>query len=96
MPFLVSDIKSLQDELQEYLVDIQILSNNKNNNDDPIFDFEQDLYEQALETGGEFIKEIPSVKAKPITSCVIINNNHKKIHHCNETSTKSVRELLGV
>ncbi|CAG8453283.1 12555_t:CDS:2 [Dentiscutata heterogama] len=117
------DINSPQDESQEHFVDIQISSNDENNDDDPMFDFEQDLYEQALvltelendpwkefnaedisvlqeinyeETGGEFIKEIPSVKAKPITSCVIIDNDHKEIRRCNETSTKSVRELIGV
>ncbi|CAG8502610.1 6536_t:CDS:2 [Dentiscutata heterogama] len=88
-------INSSQDESQEYLVDILISSNDENNNNDSIFDFEQVLYEQALvltelendlwkefnakdisvlqkinyeKTGGKFIKEIPSVKAKLITS----------------------------
>ncbi|CAG8540457.1 4445_t:CDS:1, partial [Racocetra persica] len=35
-------------ELQEHLVDVQISSDDEDNDDDPVFDFEQDLYKQAL------------------------------------------------
>ncbi|CAG8796038.1 6087_t:CDS:1, partial [Dentiscutata erythropus] len=36
------------DESQEHFIDIQISSDDENNDNDPVLDFEQDLYEQAL------------------------------------------------
>ncbi|CAG8646769.1 5531_t:CDS:1, partial [Dentiscutata heterogama] len=36
------------DELYEFSIDIQTLDNEDNYNDDPLFNFEQNLYEQAL------------------------------------------------
>ncbi|CAG8684283.1 911_t:CDS:2, partial [Dentiscutata heterogama] len=38
-----------QDELQEFLTDVQTLENEDNYNDDPLFNFKQNLYERALD-----------------------------------------------
>ncbi|CAG8472933.1 2346_t:CDS:2 [Dentiscutata heterogama] len=99
-----------------------VLSDNENNCK-PAFNFEQNLYKQALdlaeyeddpwkelnmeniiileeasyeETGSEYTKEIPEIKAKPITLCIIINNNHRDIGHYNRTSKKRLQELIGI
>ncbi|KAF0443371.1 hypothetical protein F8M41_003576 [Gigaspora margarita] len=48
------------------------------------------------ETGNEYTEEIPAIKSKQITPCVIIDNNHREIRCCNRESVKGLQELIGV
>ncbi|CAG8737669.1 5884_t:CDS:1, partial [Dentiscutata heterogama] len=48
------------------------------------------------EASSKYTKEIPKIKAKPITPCIIIDNKYEKICCCNETSNKRLQELIGV
>ncbi|CAG8482611.1 20163_t:CDS:2 [Racocetra fulgida] len=110
MEFLLSNYN--KDELQENLIDIKdMISSDNENYDDPVFDLEQNLYEYALFNvedipilqeksgkgiGNEYIEEISTIKAKPTTPCVIINNDHREIRRCNRESDKRLRELINV
>jgi hypothetical protein len=36
------------------------------------------------------------IESKPMTECVIIDNEHGEIRRCNQSSAKKLQELLGV
>ncbi|CAG8558395.1 12906_t:CDS:2, partial [Cetraspora pellucida] len=88
-----------QDELQEFLTDVQTLDNEDNYDDNPLFNFEQNFYEEIEEIeeiGSEYSEEIPATTQKPTTLCVIIDNDYGEIRRCNRISNKRLQELVGV
>ncbi|CAG8697016.1 34418_t:CDS:2, partial [Gigaspora margarita] len=97
------------DEVQEDLINVEdIISSDdeKEYDNDPMFDLEQSLYDaedipilQEIndeETGNEYTEEILEIKTKQITPCVIIDNDHGELQCCNRESVKGLWELIGV
>ncbi|CAG8750770.1 6786_t:CDS:2, partial [Dentiscutata heterogama] len=96
--FLLLDYS--QDKLQEDLINVEDMNSSddeKEHDNDPIAEDIPILQEISNEeTGDEYTEEIPAIKSKQTTPCVIIDNDHGEIRRCNRESAKGLRKLIGV
>ncbi|KAF0384490.1 hypothetical protein F8M41_011602 [Gigaspora margarita] len=105
--FLLHDYS--YDEVQEDLINVEDMissDDEKEYDNDPVFDLEQSLYDvedipilqetSDDKTGNEYTEEILAIKTKQFTPCVIIDNDHEEIQCCNRESVKGLQELIGV